>query len=123
MSLLYFLCLLAVTAAPVPELGDGAQSLQERQDNSTSLLPYSLPSTDPDVLRAADITTKQSTFTYGPAVGAGPYSPAGVLGTTYTTTDSAIVDIELGLQVLITQTDETKARLDSAKVEHRPYKA
>lgn len=116
MSFLYFLCLVAVTASPLPDIRDGVQSLEERQENSTSLLPYSLPPTGPDAVRAADITTKQLTFTYGPAVGVGPYSPAGALGTTYTATDSAIDDAELGSQVLIMQTDQNKARLDSAKV-------
>lgn len=118
MSTLYFLLLAAASASPIPDFQDEVQLLRERQENSntSSLLPYSLPSDGPDVLRATDITTKQTTFTYGPPVGVGPAYPAGALGATYVATDGAIDNAELASQVLIMRSDDTKARLDSAKV-------
>lgn len=117
MPVFNILFLTAAAASPVFKANNADQSLRERQDNSSSLLPYSLPPSGPDGLRAADITTKQLTFTYGPAVGGiGPYSPTGALGTSYVTVDSAIDDAELGSQVKIMTLDDTKARLDTAKV-------
>lgn len=116
MSILSFLFLTAVTASPVPGWQDDVHLLlQERQDNA-SLLPYSLPPNGPDVLRATGISTKQTTFTYGPPVGVGPYYPAGVLGTKYATADGAIDNAELAAQMAIMKTDDAKARVNSAKV-------
>lgn len=96
----------AVSALPTTNV------LEERQDNST-LLPYSLPAGQP--LRAAGIATKQATFLYGPAVGAGPYYPTGALGTVDDTLDTTEEVAELTPEETISITEETKGALDAAK--------
>jgi hypothetical protein len=103
--------LLTAAAAAFPH-----NYIQPQQDNTPSILPYSLPDDDDQLLRATGITTKQATFLYGPGIGGGPSSPAGPLGVTYVTRDSVISDGELALQIPITTGDATSARLNSAKV-------
>lgn len=90
-----------ISASPVSLRAAHENHFLTSRDNKTLLLPYSLPNDDPNLLRAADILTKQATFTYGPAIGAGPASPAGALGETYFAIDTAIVDSELTAQVAL----------------------
>lgn len=100
-----------ISASPVSLRAAHENHFLTSRDNKTLLLPYSLPNDDPNLLRAADILTKQATFTYGPAIGAGPASPAGALGETYLAIDSAIVDSELTAQVAISTNDSIVAHL------------
>lgn len=107
--------LAAVTLASPIRSVDSDAVLQERQSSNTSLLPYSLPQNDPSLIRAADIATKRTTFLYGPPLGAGPYYPAGPLGTAAIAADSVVTDAELAAQVLVSTNDSTVAHADSGK--------
>lgn len=110
-----------VSASPVALRATHENHLLISRDNNTSLLPYSLPNDDSNLLRAADILTKQATFTYGPAIGAGPASPAGVLGETYFTIDTAIVHSELTAQVAISTNDSVVAHLKTVSLSRLAY--
>lgn len=102
-------------AAPATQVRDDVM-LEVRQSGNSTLLPYSIPQNDNSALRATGITTKQTTFLYGPGIGGGVSSSSGPLGTSYIAVDSAIADGELALQAPITAADYSKASLDSAKV-------
>lgn len=109
--ILYSILAASVSASPI----------QERQTDST-LLAYSLPISDNDpVMRAAGVETKRATFTYGPAVGTGPFSPDGALGAATLAADTLIVGTEYAAQSVIAENDSASATVDTDKVDITVY--
>lgn len=93
-----------------------ASPIQERQSDPT-LSPYSLPNTDePYEARAAGVEVKRATFTYGQAIGAGPFSPDGELGNASVAADTMILEAEMAAQSQLSINDSMSATADSAKV-------
>lgn len=93
-----------------------ASPIQERQSNS-SLSPYSLPnSDDAPVIRAAGVEAKRAAFTYGPATGTGPYSPAGALGLAALAADMLVLGTEYAAQQVVTTNDSVFATANTSKV-------
>ncbi|KAF2213238.1 hypothetical protein CERZMDRAFT_111571 [Cercospora zeae-maydis SCOH1-5] len=58
------------------------------------------------------VAERRSTFTYGPGVGGGPFSPAGTLGDAMVDRDSAIYEQEGAAQLKITTADNISAVAD-----------
>ena len=78
---------------------------------------YTLPQNSKHkLLRAAGVTTKRTTFLYGPPVAGGPYFPAGLLGLERVALDQAYIQLDLAPELAAAVLDDTKATADIAKV-------
>ena len=112
-STLQQFCLLPALVAAWP-----FRHIQTRQDNGTSFSLYSLPASvsDGSSLRAAGISAKQTSWTYGPGIGGGPFSPAGSLGTAAIARDATVYKREGGDQLVLTLADNASATADIDQV-------
>ncbi|GIZ36897.1 hypothetical protein CKM354_000036300 [Cercospora kikuchii] len=91
--------------------------LQPDQSVAKLSLSYSLP--DPAhhawEVRLSGVSDKRSTFTYGPGVGGGPFSPSGTLGDAMVKRDAAIYHQEGADQLKITTADNISAVTDTSR--------